>query len=670
MAFFSTVKKYGYYGSIIEDPDVKQNRIFIENQAFDKTTLTPIPGVTFEFQNAAMQVGSLPAINTSDFPMIITQGKYGMSWSNARQYWLGGIGRTDPWLLSLNYTTPTSKVFRIPARNGNRESDKEYTIVQYPRDLTTNDLRNDFWIGDDMAKGSSYTIATSSVNVIPLKVKDEGTIMCITQDNDATGVTYLTSGETTITITNLRNTANVTTFYIGDGPDSAGDPGSYFAEVHNGTNTYTLYKYGVRGNVSAPIITTTGLIANVVAQFPSNLKDPENEIRSVFYSSHLNASSVLTPTRYTWNKPAGDFIATTCTMTYPGANTYGTYASAPAYLAANYTINGANNYWMKPHVFKKNNNWYITYCTQEKCIATYPAERWNTSLSRTWMTYSIGAGLNDDQLTFHSAYTWPSTSAFPRSWVPITPNGDTMFIVQTGSVCKLTFDVTTGWASSNTLNYDARAYGLDSMGRIYFITKGSEDTLSATQTAATAENYGFNGYNAIHIYDPNINAANVSIQLDTGNHVYTNANVSANCYVSAFDNRVEISATFGQRTPPEATITTATAHGLTTGDIVDINVSDASLTCSNVAVTVLTTTTFKYTNYGASLVSTAITGSVKKKGPRVARNLTLNVIGNSMVFANNSSSSIAVTTSTSGDVTVPLTITSAGQSYVIVTNAT
>lgn len=667
MSFFSSVKKYGYYGCIIEDPDISKNRIFIENQGFDLKTLNPLPNVTFEFQNAAVQIGTIPAAAQYENPVIITQGKHGMSWSNARQYWLGGIGRTDPWLTVLDYSQTTSRVFRIPTRSG-WEEEKEYTIFQYPRDLSTNDLRNDFWIGDDMATGGTYTVSTNSTFITPVKIKDDGTVLCITQDNDASGVTYLTSGENAITITNIRNTANISTFYIGDGSTSTGDQGSFFVEVHNGTNTYTIYKYGTRGNVSTPVITTTGLIANVIAQFPSNLKDNDTD-RAVFYSSHFNASSVLTPTRYVWNKTVGDFMASTCVMNYPGANTYSTYASAPAYSAANYSVNSSNNYWMKPHLFKKNGTWYITFCTLEKCIKTFPTERWNTSLSRAWITYSIGSGFDDNILTYHSVYTWPSTDAFPRSWMPMTPQGDSLFIVQSGSVCSLLFDTTTGWAPSNTLNYDARAYGQDSVGRIYFITRGGEDLLSATQTGTTAEAYGFVGYNGIHVYDPNINAAKVSISLASGNIKYTNANISTNCYVSAFDNRTEIAVTFGLRVSQEATITTATAHGLTTGDIIDINVSNNTFTAANVSVTVLTTTTFKYVNYGAELGSTAITGSIKKQGPRLARNLTLTITGNSMVFANNSSNTISVTTSTSGDTTVPLTIKSAGQSYINVVKA-
>jgi len=253
--------------------------------------------------------------------------------------------------------------------------------------------------------------------------------------------------------------------------------------------------------------------------------------------------------------------------------------------------------------------------------------------------------------------------------MPIDSNGDSLFIVQTGSVCTLSFDTTTGWATSNTLNYDARAYGQDSTGRIYFMTRGSEDALSATQTGATAEAFGLVGYNGIHVYDPNINAASVSISLDSNNHVYTNANVQANCYVSTFDNRTEISATFGLRVAQEARITTAVAHGLTTGDIVDVNVSNATLTSPSVEVTVLTDTTFKYKNNGAELTSTAITGSVKKKGPRVARDLTLRIVGDSMVFANNSSNTISVVTSMSGDVDIPIIITSSGQSYITVSKA-
>lgn len=664
MTFFASVKKYGHYGYVVEDPDASQNRIFIENQAFDLETLTPIPNATFEFQNAAFQTTMLSGGNFSETPVVLTQGKCGTSWTATRNFWQGGIGRTDSWLSVLDYNNPDSmysRAFKVPGF-AQQEKTQNFYAVFYPKDISTNDLRSDFWTGSDLAGPATNVTVSSSLFITPVAVKQDGTVMYITLDNDTQGVGYFSGTEAAPAITNLRSTSSVTVFYIGEGATFSSESSSYFVEVNTTNHNYDIYAYTARGNVSTSQLNVPGSVTNIIYQYPSNLKDSSSS-RVVFYSSHFNASNILSPKRIVWNKNSGTFTSTDCTMTYPGSNTYSTYASPPSYLLANYTTTGSNNYWMKPHLFLKNGTWYITFCTLEKCIKAFANERWTTALSRTWVTYSIGSGLNDHQLTFHSALSWSSTDAFPRSWMPINAAGDSMFIVQTGTVCTINFDTTSGWVISNTENNDARAYGQDSTGRIFYVTRTIENNLSATLTGPTAEQYGTLGYNCIHVYDPNIPSANVVITMDNGNDIFTGSNVSANCYVSAFADNTEVSTvTTGVRVANEATLTTSASHGLTTGDVVDIFVSVPAFVQSNATITVLSPTTFKYVNYGPEQASTGVTGTIRKQGARIEANLVLHIQGNSMVFSSNSASSLPITTSTSADVTVPLTIISAGQS--------
>ena len=79
MALFKSVQQYGSYGYIIEDPDPKYNRVFIENSAYNVKNLSVRNNEYFQFQNNALQVSSYNAMSTNwyDWPFVDTNGKFG-----------------------------------------------------------------------------------------------------------------------------------------------------------------------------------------------------------------------------------------------------------------------------------------------------------------------------------------------------------------------------------------------------------------------------------------------------------------------------------------------------------------------------------------------------------------------------------------------------------------
>ena len=67
-----------------------------------------------------------------------------------------------------------------------------------------------------------------------------------------------------------------------------------------------------------------------------------------------------------------------------------------------------------------------------------------------------------------------------------------------------------------------------------------------------------------------------------------------------------------------------------------------------------------YTYSGSTINTTATVNAYGTGGTRIVANVTLTIDGNNMVFASNSSKTLTVATSASGDTTVNLTITGGG----------
>lgn len=507
MPFIVPVRQLRNYHWVIEDPHPDKKRIFIENQAYNVDDLSGRIGEDFYFTYTnGSYTYSGDAANWYDWPVVYTEGRYGNSWADSRQAWPSGAGKWDPWLLSLDYNVVPKRVFY------NKKDNKVY--IFYPRDISTDNMRQDVRISNDLTDPIAMRITTQNDWIYVLYQRDDGTIIGLNRENNATYVAMMDfqyaetdQSPASIEIVNVMGTTNTIIFFIGtDISKSIG----YFLVYNCSTHNYSVYQQGdatnTNGNVSISGVggdcllydIGTGGYTNICYQFPSNLINEFDDIW-LFYSSHWNASGVLSPKMIRWDKSSMQFASKDCTMVYPGTDTYADYGAPPT--NNNYSAAGSNNWWIKPHAFwePSSSKRFITFCTSEKSIQYYYSERWYASQQqRNWITYEIDPA-DPSILTYHSHIEWPNTWEFPRSWVPVNDSGDQMLVMLNGRTILMQWDPINGWEFTNTQSIDARAYGIDSTGRIYLVTRA---LAGSRRTGGTADAWlGGQGYNAIYTFD-------------------------------------------------------------------------------------------------------------------------------------------------------------------------
>jgi len=536
MPLLTTIPRTDLCGGVVEDPNPVRNRVYINNLAYNKDTLEVIanadmgiPG--FFFQNGTSDTAN-SGTNWTDYPVIITTNKYGGTFATARQEWQARIGSWDPWLLFLDYnnsqiTGTTGRAFYNPVTR--------LTNIYWPRDITGDNMRQDVWVGENLEFGTSYYAQYQNDFIIPAILREDNQWLALDQNFYGSSIVWnaFNASGTSITQTITYNN-NIQHFVLGN--DDLGR--CWFLEVHGGTHAYTAQVVGFNSS-SGAIITSqmrgiTGGYSNIINQFPSNFI-PTSSKRKVFYSSHYNASGILSPYRFVWNKAVGTIEHSLCTMTYPNVgDTYGTYGAVCTDSTTNYNTYGNNSWWMKPHIFTKGGKNYIIFCTIEKSQPYFRSERWlASSKQRAWLTYEINS-TNDNNLIYHSSITWPSVDDMPRGFLPMNSDGDRMLVFQTNRLQELVFNTTTGWAIRKTTSLDVRAYGIDSSDRIYLITRSGSRPATTSTTADTDAKLG---YNAIYIYDSNLpNSVEVTFSNPSG-YTYSGTNINTNCIVRTADER-------------------------------------------------------------------------------------------------------------------------------------
>lgn len=530
MPLLTTIPRPDIYGGVVEDPNPARNRVYINNLAYNKDTLEiiadPDMGIPSFFFQSGTSDGANGGPTMSDTPVVITTNKYGGTWSDARQSWYGRIGSWDPWLLFLDYNNvningTSGRTFYNPLT--------KRSVVYWPRDLTGSNMRQDSWVGDDLEYGTSNYTQYQNDFIIPVILREDNQWLALDQNYYGSSIVWqqFNAGAPTIAQTITYND-NIQHFVLGE--DDLGR--SWFLEVHGGTHAYTVQMVGMNSMSGVRIVSQmsniTGGYSNIINQFPSNFI-PNNSKRKVFYSSHYNASGILSPYRFVWSQDVGTIEHSLCTITYPNVgDTYGTYAAVCTDSTTNYNAYGNNAWYMKPHTFTKAGKYYIVFCTIEKSQPYFRAERWSQTKQRAWVTYEINS-TNDNNLIYHSSITWPSVDDMPRGFLPMNSDGDKMLVFQTNRLQEIVFNVTSGWVVRKTTGLDVRAYGIDSTDRIYLITRsGSQPATSST----TADTNMKNGYNSIYTYDSNLpNNVEITFTNPSG-YTYSGTTISTNCIVN------------------------------------------------------------------------------------------------------------------------------------------
>ena len=504
------------YVTLIEDPVLANNRLFITTMGHDTTTLAPLFQKQWMFtQNDAFNL----SYQDDNYGELILEKGMIACWSNTDtsapydNLWMGYYHATLDWnffptkpgwktingrvLISRRYTLPgmTTQIgggatthylygsLDITAGNGAVSATDTYAPTYYCYEDVSNARLWGMWQG---ASNGSYVQVTQNYESI------------------------LGTGATVTPSNNDRSMQ----FFLG-----VDDQGFlHFLSVQDGSAYYSQYTFWKVNPTTYATTTIINQSSRIVTgrtnskSWPSNIRRASST-RRVLYSCHYDASNNLAPIRYVWNPADGNVVATNCTMTYQGANTYSTYS-------AMYTTEGASTYnyhpWhQKGYQFTVDGVNYITFWLTDKMANQGSgSSRWSSAQKRTMMTYTIGAGTGDDVLTYHSSYTFPTVNDIPRDFMPINSAGTQMMVPVTLQMRFFSFNTSTGWAPTGTYPYEFRGVGLDQTNRIWGVSR--EKAVAV-----------------LHFITPTI-PVTINVVMASSSFTFTGSNISTSCTVDAY----------------------------------------------------------------------------------------------------------------------------------------
>lgn len=500
---------------VIEDANPNKNRIFINGQTFDETTLAPywMQNWHFTYADAFTYISN----NTQWGSMILSKG-------TIQCYATGdttsfAANTQDTYHASLDTTNyPAKKLWRTAAGkhfyaipygdSGNNSSDASlfnHHLI-YNDDVLTGATYSSTWA----AYAAQYVYEDVTNNkmwgLLPNQINNQRLVSWTSYDSGITSYTR------------VHEQGGYSLFFMG--VDNSGWP--YICLVGTGSSTintvynyHQIYKINPVSGAKTQLITDSwrSLTETYRRAFPSNIRRATAD-RRVFYSSHHDVNNIFAPIRYVFDAAAGTVTATNCTMIYPGTDTYATHAEK--YTLEGASTNNFSTYFMKGYQFTVSGINYITFwiCDMASTLGS-SASRFNTDKKRTMLTFTIGSGTGDDVLTYHSKITFPGVNALPRNFMPINEAG-THVVVPVAGACKFyTFNASTGWEQTATYGAEFRQLGLDSSNRLWG---------TSTET----------GFNTIHTITPST-PVTVSVVLASPSYTYTGTNIATTAVVNAYD---------------------------------------------------------------------------------------------------------------------------------------
>jgi hypothetical protein len=307
----------------------------------------------------------------------------------------------------------------------------------------------------------------------------------------------------------------------------------FFIGVDSSNSTYWLTANDMVGgspfhvqrlHVSATEDSTPVLVLNSINNgggtytrtTPSNIRVATSN-RHVFYSSHYDGSNVLTPFRFVFAPLSNTISSDICTVNYGAGNTHATFA-AMMQTSGVETANNANPWMNKPMQHTTSQNNYVTFWFADQAAGIVDSNgptRWNTRQRRTMLTFSLGSSTNDNILSYHSHYVFPTVYDIPKNFMPTNANCTTMMVPSTYKTQFFKFSDTIGWYVASEYKTEFRSMGMDSTNRIWGYSMD--------------ENNG-----NIHIIDTTI-PSNVSVVMSNTNFTYTGTTLSPTATVNAYN---------------------------------------------------------------------------------------------------------------------------------------
>ena len=406
-----------YITSVIEDPTLSNNRIFVNGQSYNSTTLSPNWMETWHMNISDkwaspgwQEVGGTAGFNglgSKDWaPMSLEKGTI-QCWGNAESQAYNNLVM-DTYNRSMDFANyPVRRAWKTYQGN-NLFAHQSYHYTTSVFDTMNEQLT--FTRSDCAAYNSTYysianatTIATGMAQFCYEDVANNRMfgICKVTPGFDVLNAFNLYD---TIAPTMINNTIINTTTNGGSllfmGTDAAG--WTWWLQNYDSTtalaNQYVISKVNPIGAAVTTVInqSTRGLLEVARNSRPSNIKRT-SDTRRVFYSSHFDNIDQLAPIRYVWDTVGSTIITTNCTMLYPNADYYNTHAtkfSSTGGVPSSGLLVG-NNWIIEGHQFSSSGTDYITYFVMD-LSATYASgpTRWSTPAKRTALTYVVGAANN------------------------------------------------------------------------------------------------------------------------------------------------------------------------------------------------------------------------------------------------------------------------------------
>jgi len=588
--------------AILEDPNPTQGRLFINGQAFDVASLTPIYGkkwsYNLQYTMANLQSLSGPNSQVPDTNFGITSGGfnnlYGMSVYGTAYNEAGGSGASYRFpKFTSHYYHLTLDPQNYPIRGQIKTYSNNILMIMpgtlNPLNGSSAVVQRVFWYNSDvtapltnqMEDDNQYNVTSGYYQYFPNALLYEDPAQDVVwgiQTNGYQGsspyynsqpITYVRnySSPASSSITVLVATNGYENFWMGN--DVYNNP--YFFRINKGANNDPVtVSYINSSSKTLTDILTNQLPSTSFTQlgqnmFPSNVRTAASN-RKVFYTAHYDAYGNLAPVQYVWDPTnLGAVTKTNCTMTYPGGTNFFNYANRPI-LGSQQIV--ANQYpygtsWLKPYQFTVGGTTYLTFAWSDHGIlntSTNYLSRFNSPLQRTWLTFSVGSGTNDYQLTYHSKITFSQYSDFPRSWLPTTPSGSTIATIAASGIKFYSFNSATGWVQSGLYNAGGPCIfmGFDQTNRLWGL-------------------FGDKGCGSLHIITPST-PVNISLVMANTNYAYTGTSISTSGTLNAYDVN-------GNRYSTNVTVTidgtTMTfANGAKSGVITTSNSADTTLNFS------------------------------------------------------------------------------------------
>ena len=526
---------------MIEDPNPSANRIFLSGIAHEANYLTPQFAQTFHYQSlininqlSSVGYGNPQGIGTTPFGGNLLTNK-GSIWtgraadasSNADKEAWGAYHRSlDPNNYPAKrswYTVNNRSIITYPQQDTYSATGPFNTYMIYTSDITS-------------STGAIFTATVQNNNNFPnlMFYEDVANVRLWglqTSNGQMDNVSYVTNYDNLLAAntTHLSNNNDGTTFFLG--VDSGNN--AWWVRDKDATvgDPYVIHRISPAGVISyvstlgAPL--ATGLLGygwnSVAFNYcrPSNVRYDANNKR-VFYSSHFNGSNELLPIRYQWNptdlNTSTCFTATTCTMTYGAVTAAGSYTFYAAKYPNTGGVNTGGARHIKPWQFRPTGSslWYITFWLTDKGNNNATAlTRWGTPATRTMMTYSINTA-TDSTLTFHSRFTFNTSTNIPRDFLPISSDGSQVVAPATGQANFYQFDVTQGWTLTNVYPYEMVSVGLDNQNRVWGVGKDGS------------------GYYSVHMLTTST-PMTINVRYDSASYTYIGTNINTNAYITAFN---------------------------------------------------------------------------------------------------------------------------------------